>query len=101
MANITVDEILADLDKMVGMTEVKKTVRDIANKIIHNKKILEQTGKAPDDEGNHICIKGNPGTGKSTIVRFITKLFKAIGLLTNDKPVEIQGNDLKGSYVGW
>jgi SpoVK/Ycf46/Vps4 family AAA+-type ATPase len=79
---------------------VKKTVRSIANKLAHQKKIMEQTGKAPDGEGNNICITGNPGTGKTTIVRSLAKLLKAIGLLSNDKPLEIQGADLKGSYLG-
>jgi ATP-dependent Clp protease ATP-binding subunit ClpA len=61
---------------------------------------MEQTGKAPDEEGNNICITGNPGTGKTTIARTMAKLFKAIGLLSNDKPLEIQGADLKGSFQG-
>jgi SpoVK/Ycf46/Vps4 family AAA+-type ATPase len=85
---------------MVGMKEVKETLRGIANKLAYHKKIMEQTGKVPDDEGNNICITGNPGTGKTTIVRILAKLFKAIGLLADDKPLEIQGADLKASFVG-
>jgi SpoVK/Ycf46/Vps4 family AAA+-type ATPase len=97
---VSIDSVLAELDAMVGMKEVKDTIRGIAVKLEYQKKIQEQTGKAPDSEGNHIVITGNPGTGKTTIVRTLCKLFKAIGLLAGDKPVEIQGNDLKGSYVG-
>jgi len=97
---ISIDETLAELDAMVGMTEVKVTVRNIANKIAYDRKIMEQTGKMPDGEGNNICITGNPGTGKTTIVRTLAKLFKAIGLLPDDKPLEINGNDLKGSWLG-
>jgi SpoVK/Ycf46/Vps4 family AAA+-type ATPase len=97
---LSVDDVLADLDKMVGMTDVKQAVRGIATKLAHQKLVREQTGKAPEGEGNNICITGNPGTGKTTIVRTLSKLFKAIGLLPTDKLIEIQGNDLKGSYIG-
>jgi len=98
--SVSINDVLTDLEAMVGMKEVKETVRGIANKIAYHKKIMEQTGKAPDDEGNNICITGNPGTGKTTIVRTLAKLFKAIGLLSDDKTLEIQGADLKGSYLG-
>jgi len=97
---VSVNDVLADLDAMVGMIEVKKIVRSIANKLIYYKKIIEQTGKAPDGEGNNICITGNPGTGKNTIARILAKLFKAIGLLTDDEPLEILGADLKAPYLG-
>ena len=97
---ISINDVLAELDAMVGMKEVKDAVRGIANKIAYNQKILQETGKAPAGEGNNICITGNPGTGKTTIVRTLAKLFKAINLLPDDNPLEIQGADLKGSYVG-
>ncbi|GHU93641.1 hypothetical protein FACS189479_05320 [Spirochaetia bacterium] len=97
---VSIDDVLKELDAMVGMKDVKTKVRGIAEKIAYDKKIQAQTGKAPDAAGNNICIRGNPGTGKTTIVRTLSKLFKAIELLPTDKLVEIQGGDLKGSYVG-
>jgi len=45
-------------------------------------------------------ITGNPGTGKTTIVRTLGALFKAIGLLKTETVIEVNGNDLKGSYLG-
>jgi SpoVK/Ycf46/Vps4 family AAA+-type ATPase len=97
---VTVDDVLSELDEMVGMKEVKQAVRGIANKLQAQKLIEEKTGKPAAGEGNHRVIMGNPGTGKTTIVRTLGKLFKAIGLLPSEKVLEIQGNDLKGSYVG-
>jgi dephospho-CoA kinase len=85
----TVDEILAELDEMVGMMDVKKAVREIANKIVIQKKIAEREGrKGIKGEGNNIVLTGNPGTGKTTIVRTLGALFKAIGLLPTDMVVE-------------
>ncbi|MFP3041679.1 AAA family ATPase [Treponema primitia] len=97
---VTVDDVLAELDDMVGMKEVKQAVRGIATKLQAQKLIEAKTGKQAAGEGNHMVIMGNPGTGKTTIVRTLGKLFKAIGLLPSEKVLEIQGNDLKGSYLG-
>jgi len=96
----TVSEILAELDAMIGMTDIKKTVREIANKIQIQKEQEEKDGKKSAGEGNNIVITGNPGTGKTTIVRTLGALFQAIGLLKTDTVIEVNGNDLKGSYLG-
>ena len=96
----TVNEILAELDAMIGMTDIKRTVREIANKIQIQQEQEEKDGTKNAGEGNNIVITGNPGTGKTTIVRTLGSLFKAIGLLKNDTVIEVNGNDLKGSYLG-
>jgi SpoVK/Ycf46/Vps4 family AAA+-type ATPase len=96
----TVNEILAELDAMIGMTDIKKTVREIADKIQIQKEQEEKDGTKSAGEGNNIVITGNPGTGKTTIVRTLGALFKAIGLLKAETVIEVNGNDLKGSYLG-
>jgi SpoVK/Ycf46/Vps4 family AAA+-type ATPase len=96
----TIDEVLAELDAMIGMTDIKKTVREIANKIQIQKEQEEKDGIKSTGEGNNIVITGNPGTGKTTIVRTLGALFKAIGLLKSETVIEVNGNDLKGSYLG-
>ena len=97
---LTIDEVLAELDAMIGMTDIKKTVREIANKIQIQKEQEEKDGTKSAGEGNNIVIMGNPGTGKTTIVRTLGALFKAIGLLKSETVIEVNGNDLKGSYLG-
>jgi len=96
----TVNEILTELDAMIGMTDIKKTVREIANKIQIQKEQEEKDGTKSAGEGNNIVITGNPGTGKTTVVRTLGALFNAIGLLKTDTVIEVNGNDLKGSYLG-
>ena len=96
----TTDEILAELEAMVGMEEVKKTVRGIAETAAHMKKIAELKGGDYKGGSNHIVITGNPGTGKTTLVRILAKLFCSIGVIPNDKLIECMGFDLKGMYVG-
>ncbi|WP_461252407.1 AAA family ATPase, partial [Treponema sp. R8-4-B8] len=42
----------------------------------------------------------NSGNGTTTIARTLGALFKAIGLLKTETCIEVNGNDLKGSYLG-
>ena len=50
----------------------------------------------------HMCFKGNPGTGKTSIARVIGKLFDQEGILNGKGDfIEIHGRDLVGKYVGW
>jgi len=64
------------------------------------KKITEQTGKVLDGGGNHICLTGSPGTGKTMLARMLARIFNAVGVLPTDKIVEVAGFNLKGNYIG-
>lgn len=47
-----------------------------------------------------MIFKGNPGTGKTTIARLISRYMKAIGALSQGQLVEVTRSDLVGKYVG-
>ena len=48
----------------------------------------------------HMIFTGNPGTGKTTIARLVSKYLKAIGVLSGGQLVEVTRGDLVGKYVG-
>ena len=47
-----------------------------------------------------MIFTGNPGTGKTTIARIVSKYLKAIGVLSGGQLVEVSRADLVGRYVG-
>ena len=48
----------------------------------------------------HMIFTGNPGTGKTTIARLISKYLKAAGVLAGGQLIEVTRADLVGKYVG-
>ena len=76
----TLEELLAEMDELVGLEAVKKDIRTMMNFIRVCKLRTERGMKAPD-LSYHMVFSGNPGTGKTTIARMLAQLYKAIGVL--------------------
>ncbi|MBK7741745.1 MAG: hypothetical protein IPI42_14695 [Saprospiraceae bacterium] len=76
------DDALKELDNLVGMTQIKKSIHESIAYLKFNKLRVE---KGFSDDGElvlHSIFTGNPGTGKTTLVRLLSKIYKAMGLLS-------------------
>jgi stage V sporulation protein K len=91
-------EILADMNKLVGMTDAKKDARAFvlrthfdAARAVNNLPVMPQT--------LHTALLGNPGTGKTTLARLRAELLYSLGLAGN-KYIEVSRENMIGEFIG-
>ena len=95
----TVEEVLAELDSLVGLEGVKEEVRRIVNIAKVNEARRAQGLKVPPMT-YHMVFTGNPGTGKTTVARIVARAFRALGIAKGGQLVETDRSGLVGRYAG-
>ena len=94
-----VEAVESELENIVGLDMVKDYIRSLKEYYAMQKRRREEGLKA-GERNKHMIFTGNPGTGKTTIARIVSKYLKAIGVLSGGQLVEVSRGDLVGRYAG-
>lgn len=83
---------LKELENMVGMNFLKQ---QIVNQVLFFIQDMYEPGTFL-----HTVITGPPGTGKTSIAHIMSKIYRSLGFLSNDKVIIADRANLIGMYLG-
>lgn len=95
----TLDDLLKELEGLIGLENVKSEVHSLIN-FIKVEKEREKHGLKSSSLSLHSVFYGAPGTGKTTVARILAKIFKQLGVLRQGQLIEADRSDLVAGYMG-
>lgn len=96
---VALKKAVQELDSMIGLPEVKTEVRKLMN-FLNIQKQRSTHGLKTNGQSLHFVFKGNPGTGKTTVARIISRILFGFGILKKNLLVETDRSTLIAGYVG-
>ena len=95
----SLEELLAELDGLCGLSKVKEDVKGLIN-LVKVRKLRQEAGLPVPPMSLHLVFMGNPGTGKTTVARLLSKIYHAVGVLSKGQLVEVDRSGLVAGFVG-
>lgn len=96
----SLNECLSELNALVGLSDVKRSVEELALQVRFNSIRRRRGLSAAPTGSHHLIFTGNPGTGKTTVAKMIGRIYHSLGILSKGDVVVAERGTLVGRYIG-
>ncbi len=97
--NETLDDVMNQLNELIGLNNIKTAIKELSN-FLKIQKVREEKGLKNVNNALHSVFMGPPGTGKTTVARIVSKIYKHLGYLKKGHLVETDRTGMVAGYVG-
>ena len=94
-----IDGLMDELNSLIGLESVKSSLNNLIN-LVKVRKMREEMGLKVPEMSLHLVFSGNPGTGKTTVARLLSKIYHQLGVVSKGQMIEVDRAGLVEGYVG-
>jgi AAA+ superfamily predicted ATPase len=95
----SIDDLLAELDARIGLDRVKSEIKR-QTQLLRIDTLRQAAGLTTPTLTRHLVFTGNPGTGKTTVARLVSRIYRSLGILSKGVLVEVDRSELVAGYLG-